>query len=164
MIVLLIFVILFGITEKPNMKQHRKSTPLSGKELSLQLEEAHRVVFDQTPSQRKLATAWAHAALENGQGSKIYNHNIGNIGALKQEPYFLISGYRFKANNSASDGARIYWQTLQKMCSSVLPYFDLGDVEGAAYQLHRCGYYRADKKLYARSMKQLYWKALKGLK
>lgn len=146
-----------------SMRRSQQLTSLNEKELFDSLSTGHLSFFGQKPSPTRLASAWAHVSLENGQGSKIYNFNFGNIGASKKEPHFFISGHRFKANDSVQDGTVFYWKTLKKMCSSVFPYFDVGNPKDAAYQLYRCGYYRANKEDYARSMNQLYWKAVKEI-
>ena len=136
-------------------------TPMSEVQVMEALREGHVAFFGTEPSKQRLNTAWAQVALENGQGSRIYNYNFGMIGGSKKEPYFFINGHPLKANDSARDGTILYWKTIKKMCSSVLPYFDVGDPKGAAYQLYRCRYYSADRNDYARGMNQLYWRALK---
>lgn len=144
-----------------SFRKKKKLTPLSKTELLSSLREGHVLFFGKEPSKQRLASAWAQVSLENGRGSKIYNFNFGNIGASHREPHFFISGHRFRSNDSTQEGAVLYWKTINKMCSSVLPYFDAGNPNGAAYQLGRCGYYRVDKEHYARGMRKLYWEALK---
>lgn len=145
------------------MKRAQELTPMSQGELLQSLKDGHISFFGKEPSKNRLAVAWAQVGLENAQGKKIYNFNFGNIGASKRQPHFFISGHRFKANESVRDGTILYWKTVKKMCSSALPHFDVGDTKSAAYQLYRCGYYRADRDDYARGMSQLYWKAMKGI-
>ncbi len=144
-----------------SFEREKKLTPLSKIELLSSLREGHVLFFGKEPSKQRLASAWAQVSLENGRGSKIYNFNFGNIGASDKEPHFFISGYRFRSNDSIREGTTLYWKTINKMCSGVFHYFDAGDPSGAAYKLSRCGYYRVDKEHYAKSMKQLYWEALK---
>lgn len=161
MALLLIFLILINLPISPSLHQPKKITPLDEKSLLEALKEGHSAYFHNEVPNKRLFMAWAQVGLENGQGSKIYNYNFGNIGASKREPHFFISGYRFKANNSITDGTYLYWKTIKTMCASVLPYFDIGDPQGAAYQLYRCGYYHSDREIYARNMSQLYWKISK---
>jgi len=141
--------------------QPQQLTAVNENELLKSLKEGHIIVFGHEPSNQRLASAWAHVGLENGQGAKVYNYNLGNIGGSKNEPYFFIGGHPFKANASVIDGSILYWKTIKKMCYSVLPHFDVGSSKSAAYQLYRCGYYRADRETYAKIMSQLYWKAIK---
>jgi hypothetical protein len=144
---------------------HRKQTltPLKQSELFEVLKESHVSVFGKEPSINRLASGWAQIGLENGQGNKIYNNNLGNIGGSKKQPHFFIAGHRFKSNDSPLEGAIVYWNTIKKMCSAVLAYFDAGDPNGAAKQLYRCGYYRADPNFYSHVMSQLFFKSLKEL-
>ena len=160
-ILLMILQALALQTPMPTRHKPQTLTPMSEVQVMEALREGHVAVFDKEPSKQRLAVAWSQVGLENGQGSKIYNYNFGMIGGSKREPYFFINGHPLRANESARDGTILYWKTIKKMCSSVLPYFDVGDPKGAAYQLYRCGYYGADKNDYARGMNQLYWKALK---
>lgn len=163
MAIILLMIMQVFLLQNPvkTVKRPQTPTPLSEVQLMEALRDGHVEFFGKEPSKQRLALAWAQVGLENGQGSKIYNFNLGNIGGSKKEPYFFLHGYPFKANDSIRDGSVLYWKTIKKMCSSALPYFDVGDTKGAAYQLYRCGYYRADKNDYARGMNQLYWKALK---
>lgn len=160
-IIIMIMQVFLLNTPVPSMKRPQTPTPVSERQLLDSLKEGHVAFFGTEPSYRRLASAWAQVSLENGQGSKVYNFNFGNIGGSKREPYFFINGHPFKANDSVIDGTVLYWKTIKKMCPSVLPYFDVGNAKGAAYQLYRCGYYRSDKEDYARGMSQLYWKAIK---
>lgn len=145
----------------PRPFRAQKLTPVSNQDLYLALQESHESFFGSKAPKNRLLSAWAHVGLENGQGDLIYNFNFGNIGGSKREPYFFINGHPFKSNESIHDGTVLYWKTIKKMCSSVLPYFDVGDTHSAAYQLYRCGYYRADRDVYARGMSKLFWKARK---
>lgn len=161
-IILLVIMQIFWLQHPiETVKKPQIHTPLSEIQLMEALKDGHVVFFGREPSKQRLALAWSQVGLENGQGKEIYNFNLGNIGGSKKEPYFFLHGYPFKANESVRDGSVLYWKTINRMCSSVLPHFDVGDTKSAAYQLYRCGYYRADKDDYARGMNQLYWKALR---
>lgn len=140
-----------------SLKRAKKLTPLSEEDLLSSLKDAHLVVFGKEPSRNRLSMGWAQVSFENGRGDKIYNFNFGNIGASKKEPHFYISRSRFRANDSAQEGAVRYWKHLKERCNSVLVHFDAGDAVSASYQLQRCGYYRCDKDHYARNLKQLFW-------
>lgn len=162
-ILLFLSLILFNVPVNKPLHRKQELTPVTENALYEVLKTSHVSVFGKDASEKRSATAWAQVALENGQGAKIYNFNLGMIGGSKKKPYFFINGYRFKANDSLYDGGVLYWNTIKNMCPSVLPHFDVGDVKGAAYQLYRCGYYRANKDDYARGMSKLYWKAIKGI-
>lgn len=148
-------------TQQDSFKKPKTLTPLSEQELMRVLKDGHVSVFGKEPSKNRLSMGWSQVSFENGRGDKVYNFNLGNIGASKKEPHFYISGSRFRANESPQEGAIRYWKHLKERCNSVLGYFDAADPTGAAYQLRRCGYYRCDKNHYARSMRQLFWEGIR---
>lgn len=160
---MLIAAAVIWLTPKPPLRHSQIITPLDRETLYSVLEEGHLEYFGSKPSYLRLSSGWAQVAFENGLGQKIYNFNLGNIGSSRHEAFFTIAGAKFKVNNSAQEGAVIYWKTIDQRCKSVLPYFDAGAVEAAAAQLSRCGYYRDDVKHYTRNMSNLFWQARKDL-
>lgn len=131
-------------------------TPLGELELAAVLRDGHHAVFGRFPSRQRLASAWAHVALESGRGARSCSHNIGSIGARGDAPAYVIAGARFAVEPSFRDGAEAYWRTLRR-CTSALGAFDSGDVRYAAVRLARCGYHRSDVDTYGDALAGLAW-------
>jgi hypothetical protein len=143
-----------------SLRRPKILTPLSEKELMSVLKISHAKYFEFEPSKARLAVAWAQVALECGRGAKTYNHNIGNIGATKNQTYYIVSTHNYRHFLTFEEGANAYWKTLSK-CSSALQAFDAGDPISAAAALKRCRYYDADENHYSKSMLNLFYRALK---
>ena len=150
------------ISEKKvsEFRRPRINTPLSEIELLFLLKYSHTSVFGFEASDARLAVAWSQTALECGRGEKIYNRNIGNIGARKNQLYYVVSTHQYRHFLSFEEGANAYWRTLKK-CSSALNAFDSSNPILAAAALKRCRYYDADEEHYAKTMQSLYYRALK---
>ncbi|WP_437319404.1 peptidoglycan-binding protein [Sorangium sp. So ce385] len=157
----------------PPREVPKQATPLSEAELSAVLEHSHELVFHENPSRARLACAWAHVAIENGRGQKVWNYNLGNITGFGQWPgqYYVIRvaervqrnpdvwkqvDMRFRAHAEALDGAADYWRLMGKHYQPALARFDAGDAAGAAFELSRLRYYTAHADTYARNMSSLY--------
>ena len=151
--------ILLPFPHEPN-RVEREQTPISTVKLAQVLKEGHHEVFGYYPSDNRLAVGWAQVAIENGQGRKVYNYNLGNINSAKSRPYY-VKHNRFKAHQSFRQGAKDYWKIVKKLCRTSLVYFDAGAAYQAALQMKRCGYYTANEKKYGKSMSKLYFKAIK---
>lgn len=119
-----------------------KATPVTEVALARALHGAHQDVFKKTLNGHRLAVAWAQTALETGRGARLKGYNVGNVDNGQ-------ASYK-----SLREGAKAYWKALEK-CKSAFAYFDVGDAHGAAMQLGRCGYYRADPAGYAKGMTSL---------
>jgi hypothetical protein len=141
-------------------KRPRINTPLTEVELFLLLKNTHTDVFGFEASNARLAVAWSQTALECGRGAKVYNRNIGNIGARKNQLYYAVATHQYRHFLSFEDGAKAYWRVLKK-CSSALNAFDSSSPMLAAAALKRCKYYDADEEHYAKTMQSLYYRALK---
>jgi hypothetical protein len=159
MLIALAVLCLHGDLPVKPLKQPKIATQVSQIDLAHVLRAGHQEVFGREPSPRRLAMGWAQVALENGQGQRVYNHNLGNIGASGKTFYYVVGGHKFLSNRDFKEGARRYWLTLKEMCPSSLRYFDAGDAVGAAKQLRRCGYYRAEIGHYSNLMTQLFYTA-----
>lgn len=140
-----------------------QSTPMGELELAVALRDAHGAVFASSPSVRRLAIAWAQAALECGRGAHAVNWNFGNVGASSAQAHHTIAGQRFASYNDAVEGAQGYWLAVRAVCSGALRAFDDGDPEGAAERLSRCGYHRSDVATYGAAMSSLYGHALRSV-
>ncbi|MDI1478913.1 peptidoglycan-binding protein [Polyangium sp. y55x31] len=168
-----------GAGEAPKTGEVPKvATSLGEEELASVLEQGHHLALDASPSRNRLACAWAQVALENGRGGAVWNNNLGNITAFGSWPgaYYVIRvaervsrnpdvwkeiDMRFRAHADAIAGAADYWKVISKRYAAVLPFFDAGDAEGAAFELSRLGYYTAHADRYARAMRSLYQEFLR---
>jgi len=124
----------------------------------LVLHAAHCDVFGFPPTRRRLAGALAQIRAENGNGAKVYNHNLGNIGLA---PRMKAAFYQYGAGiflvfPSFEDGARAYWRTAGR-CKAALAAFEWNDPDRAAYAFHRCGYHTTAPSQYAAVLRPLYW-------
>lgn len=159
MISVILFVLSIFLTNPSLPVQHVKTkTQLTDTYLVELLYHTHFDVFKTYPTSQRLAMAWAHTSTESGQGSKVYNYNIGNIHSGKKQPYYKVAGYRFRSYPSAQAGALAYWNHLKNRCHSVLSIFNNGDVYQAAAQLKRCKYYGSTLEYYYKVMRPLYYK------
>lgn len=131
-------------------------TPLGKPETAAVLRDAHHAVTGVFPSKARLASAWAQVRLEAAPSC----HNLGNIGATGDAPFYRLGGYKWQAFPSFVDGAVGYWQTIVRNCGGALPYFDAGDAMGAAVRLRRCNYHQSDVGAYGRGMASLYREAV----
>ena len=155
MIKIWLITIVLALTIKPTYRVKKKHTPIGKVELAAVLRDGHYAVFGDFPSKERLQVAWAQVALENGQGYMTYNHNLGKITSSKYKPYY-VQRNRFRSLKNFQDGAKLYWKVVDRLCSKSLQYFDNGRPNAAAQQLHSCGYYGADAKLYGKEMSKLY--------
>lgn len=117
-------------------------TPVTEVGLARALIASHRDVFGKRVPGHRLAVAWAQVALETGRGKRVKGNDLGNVGG------------RLIAYKTPREGAAAYWRVVAK-CKPALGYFDVGDARGAAEQLGRCGYFRADPSTYAAGMASL---------
>lgn len=141
------------------LEQKRKLTPLSEEEILDVLEKAYKILYEKSPHENTLVGAWAHVALENAKGRKIWNYNFGNIGPLPQEKdvefYNHFGKTKYRSFNNATEGAVAYWKFLES-CPMALKNFRYNDPQGAAISLKRCNYYRADQTHYSKLLTSLY--------
>ena len=143
-------------------------TPLSPEKLAEVLKVGYEKAFGEKPDINTLGIGWAQCALENGNGSKIYNNNIGNVRAFKswimehnyykmttQErnssgKYDLKKGAKWRSYDSPEESAYYYWKIIgSDRHKAALPRFKSGDVEGAMQSLSESTYYTADPEHYS---------------
>lgn len=141
------------------LEQKRKLTPLSEEEIFTELEKAYVLLYEKNPHENLLVGAWAHVALENGKGRKIWNYNFGNIGPLPNEKdvkfYNHFGKTKYRSFDDPTSGAIAYWKFLES-CPLALKNFRYNDPRGAAISLKRCNYYRADQTHYSKLLTSLY--------
>ena len=141
-----------------------RRTPLTEAAIAAALAGAHRDVFGEAAPAERLLMARAQVGLEVGRGKWAYCHNLGNIGARrsKRVPSCLTrGGFRVRAYASPRASARAYWRLAS--VRKALPWFDRGDVVGAAYALRRAGYYTAPAEVYAARMAAVHRELLRDV-
>jgi hypothetical protein len=132
-------------------------TPLGEKQLMNVLKHTHQEVFDRPASRERLAMAWAQVALENGRGKLTLNHNLGNVGAIKNQRYYRKGPARFRSFSAFHEGGRAYWNVLKNNCAGALQTFRSMDPMLTAKKLRRCGYHRTEVELYGKVLHGLMW-------
>ena len=143
---------------------HARRTPLTEAAMGQALAAAHLDVFGTPAPAERLLVARAQVGLEVGRGRQCYCHNLGNIGARrsKRVPSCLTrGGFRVRAYASPRASARAYWRLAS--VRRALPWFDRGDVVGAAYALRRGGYYTAPAEVYAARMAAVHRELRRGV-
>ena len=141
-----------------------RRTPLSEAAIGQALAGAHRDVFGTPAPAARLLVARAQVGLEVGHGRWAYCNNLGNIGARKSKrvPSCVTKGgFRVRAYASPRAAARAYWRL--SAVRRALPWFDRGDVAGAAYALKRSGYYTAPAEVYASRMAAVHKELLRAV-
>ncbi len=160
------FVAMDALAERQpgRVRVPRKNTPITVTELMMVLHDGHVEIFGYPPGRRRLAGALAQVRAENGNGQKVYNHNLGNIGlAPKMRAAFYHYGAGiFLVFPDFVAGARAYWKTVQK-CTMALAAFEQFDPTRAAHAFHRCGYHTTPPTEYASVLRPLYWSSYKML-
>lgn len=145
------------------VREAKQSTPISDVDLIKVLKTSHIDINGRLPSRSRLAMAWAQVALENGEGTVVWNHNLGNIGPSygQRHAYYVHSPKaNYRSFESFDEGARAYWITINR-CEIVLKLFDAGLPREATESLKACGYFTANTDMYANLMTSLYYRALK---
>jgi hypothetical protein len=141
----------------------RVVTPLSELDLALSLLDAHLQFFHGPAANLRLEVAWAHCALEHGHGAKLYNFNFGNITAFGWLGDFYVMHVpppdppvlKFRAFDTAVDGATDYWRVMSGRYAPALALFDTGNAYAAGMKLKALGYYTANAEAYSGAMKKL---------
>lgn len=146
-----------------NGETPRIATPLSEEQLMLELQESYLLVFNTPPTKQELKIAWAQISFENGRGKKIFNNNFGNIGAGRKDSHYKLGPALFRSNISPRDGAKKYWQHLQKKCPNTLKAFKSGNASIVSRGLKSCGYYKTSIEHYSMNLASLASTAQKHL-
>lgn len=146
-----------------NGETARISTPLSEQQLMSELQESYVTVFNTKPTNQELKIAWAQISFENGRGKKLFNNNFGNIGASSKDLHYKLGPAMFRSNPSPQDGAKKYWQHLQKKCPNTLKAFKSGNAIVVSRGLKSCGYYKTSVEHYSVNLASLASTAQKHL-
>ena len=134
-------------------------TPIDDKDLWSILVESHVNIAGKKPKERLTIGAWAHIMLENANGRRVWNNNLGNIGNLPSMPtmkyYSHFGKAKYRSFDSVIAGAEAYWVMLYR-CPMAIKYFESGNAEAASLSLKRCNYYRSEEEVYSRTLAMLY--------
>jgi hypothetical protein len=132
-------------------------------EVALHLARSHWEVFGEAPTSNRLGVAWAQVMLETGRGTKLWGYNFGNIIC---SPHWMgefqvlrdeVGGpANYRAYPTADAGAAGYWKLLRRRYGAALAFFDRGQPEAAARELHRLGYFTAAPEPVAKTFGALY--------
>lgn len=153
---MLALVLLALFVLPPSQKRSQLVTPIERAALPGLLRQAHVAEFGFEPGRMRLGMAVAVIRWENGNGAKVYHHNLGNLGILDGGPYYLDSGGYYAVFATFSDGARSFWRHLAGRCAGALAWFDVGDSGQSAAALKRCGYFAAPLERYEAGLRRLY--------
>jgi hypothetical protein len=153
MLALILFAML---TIAPSQRQRPVLTPIDRAELATLLDRAHLAELGWAPSRARLQMAVAVIRWENGNGDKVYLHNLGNLGAPPGGPYYVDAGDYYAAFPDFSTAARAFWRHLDSHCARALRWFDAGDPRESASALKRCGYFSAPLEQYEAGLQSLH--------
>ena len=148
-------------------------TPLSGGQAADALEAAWQGSMGRPPSQRTLSILvgqWAH---ETGRGSAMLNYNFGGLKGSgpsgASTVYATHEGFgpsevqtrdRFRAYDSAQQGAGDYLSLLQRRYPDAVQAAEHGDAVGFVQALKSGGYFTGDEAAYTKSVAALAQRAL----
>lgn len=153
MLALLLFAVL---TIAPSQRQKPVLTPIDRAALAGLLERAHLAELGTAPSRARLQMAVAVIRWENGNGDKVYHHNLGNLGAPAGDPYYVDAGGYYAAFPDFGAAARAFWRHLDNHCARALRWFDASDLRESAAALKRCGYFSAPLDQYEAGLRRLH--------
>jgi hypothetical protein len=153
MLALLLFAVL---TIAPSQRHKPVRTPIDPAALTELLYQAHLAELGTAPSQARVQMARAVIRWENGNGDKVYLHNLGNLGAPRGEPYYVDTGGYYAAFPDFDAAARAFWRHLDTHCARALRWFDASDPGESASALKRCGYFSAPLAQYEAGLRRLH--------
>jgi hypothetical protein len=142
-----------------DIKHRRALTPIEQEDLISVMKESYFNVHKAEPSEGTIAGAWAHIALENKHGRRVWNHNFGNIGKLPEEPpstyYSHFGKAKYRSFKNFVQGGEAYWRFMTR-CKIAMRHFEKKRPRDASLSLKRCNYYKSDQEQYADALSSLY--------
>jgi hypothetical protein len=160
-------ILVFIFEMNVEIKHKRILTPADGDDLTKVLNESYLNVYKEMPNKNIVAGAWAHIALENNHGKKIWNYNLGNIGKLPNDPpvpyYSHFGKAKYRSFDGFVKGGEAYWSFLSR-CPMAIKNFRLQNPQGAASSLKRCNYYRSNESEYSKTLSSLYAEGIRRTK
>lgn len=140
-------------------------TAVSRADLRGAIGRAYTKVTGKAASAQVLDTLTAHASLETGSGSAMYNFNFGGIKGhsptgetAKCRTKEVIDGKEieirdgFRAYHSLDDGAVDYVKLMTGRFNGAVKQAERGDIDGFAHALKQANYYTADEAKYASAL------------
>lgn len=153
---------LFHHKLNPSLLQEKTKTIISEEKLLEVLSEGYGSTFQKNIDNKKLASAWAHIALENSRGKEVWNFNLGNLGPLNEKQKYYNhkgrGGWPYRAFDSFEESAKAYWETIGK-CQLAIQNFGYGNPEEIARGLKSCNYYQSPVEEYKKILSILYSEA-----
>jgi hypothetical protein len=151
----------------------KQPTPMTEEELGRALYDGHLKVFHYAPSPERLSMGWAQTSFETSRGRECSTYNLGHLVAgeswegkfyvfkvaerIRRDPdVWKEIQMRFRAYDSAVDGAEDYWRLIKTNFESALSLFDSGNAPAAAEKLCEMGYATANCQQYGTGVSQIY--------
>lgn len=140
-------------------------TPVARADLRAAIGRAYHKLTGKAPSGSLLDTLTAHASLETGSGSQMYNYNFGGIkgrsptGETARCRTKEVENGReieirdgFRAYRTLDDGALDYVRLMRDRFGGAVSRAEAGDLDGFAHALKKAAYYTADETKYAAAL------------
>jgi hypothetical protein len=155
--------------EKPTQRNVEPTrTSVSRADLRAAIGRAYQKITGQTPSGGLLDTLTAHASLETGSGTAMYNFNFGGIKGHSQTGETAVCRTKevfngkevevrdgFRAYRSLDEGALDYVRLMRGKFNEAVSRAEAGDINGFAHALKKASYYTADETKYADALQKL---------
>ncbi len=140
----------------PSQRRPPVLTPIDRAALAAVLESAHLAELGTAASHARVQMAVALIRWENGNGDKVYHHNLGNLGAPAGDLYYVDTGGYYAVFLDFEAAGRAFWRHLDSHCARALRWFDARDTWESASALKRCGYFSAPLDQYEAGLRRLY--------
>jgi hypothetical protein len=155
--------------EKPERRNVEPTrTQVSRADLRAAIGRAFEKVTGEKPTGGLLDTLTAHASLETGSGTAMYNFNFGGIKGHSQTGETAVCRTKevfngkevevrdgFRAYRSLDDGALDYVRLMRGKFHDAVSRAEAGDINGFAHALKKASYYTADETKYADALQKL---------
>lgn len=143
-------------------------TPVTKADLRASISRAYEKLTGHQGSAKLIDTLTAHASLETGSGSAMYNYNFGGIKGrgptgetARCRTKEVIDGKEieirdgFRAYRSLDEGAVDYVKLMKDRFGGAVARAEVGDLDGFAHALKKASYYTADETKYATALHRL---------
>lgn len=125
-------------------------------------------------SRESILVLMAQWGIETGDGSSMWNYNVGNVKRMKGHPWMMLKNVweilngkkevfnpphpqtHFRAFDSLESGVREYLRVMRGRFAKAWPYVEKGDPEEFSRELKRLRYYTADEAAYTKAIKLRY--------
>lgn len=157
-----------AIAPRQRTEVEPQRTQVSRADLRGAIGRAHQKLTGHAASPAFLDVLTAHASLETGSGTQMYNYNFGGIkGAgptgetARCRTKEVLNGHEvevrdgFRAYRSLDEGAVDYVRLMRERFGAAALHAARGDVDGFAHALKQARYYTADESKYASALRGL---------